>query len=82
MPNARALPRWWASQREPEGVPPMDVASWPSARCLGPVRHGVGRASPKGDRGLRHLRITRQHCPTKGEGGENRKEAAAEPCAP
>ena len=41
MPNARALPRWWASQREPEGVPPMDVASWPSARCLGPVRHGA-----------------------------------------
>ena len=28
------------------------------------------------------LRIIRQHCPTKGEGGENRKEAAAEPYAP
>ena len=59
----------------------MDVASWPSARCLGPVRHGVGRASPEGDRGLHHLRITRQHCPSKGAKGENRREAAARPYA-
>ena len=35
-------PHRWALRGEPEGPALKVVASWPSARCWGPVRHGAG----------------------------------------
>ena len=41
-------PHRWALRGEPEGPALKVVASWPSARCWGPVRHGAGLvASPQ-----------------------------------